>query len=95
MIVTGTRKTHGENELKNTEFQNIQEHYWQRLLEERRRSAINRRKFQGMKSLHSTKSTFVYDWSQFLAQIKRNENYERASCTLEVFEESSAPYKLG
>ncbi|XP_078361341.1 uncharacterized protein LOC144645661 [Oculina patagonica] len=46
--ITGTRKTHGENELKNTEFQNIQEHYWEKLLQERRRSAVNRRKFQEM-----------------------------------------------
>ena len=48
LILVGTRKTYGESELKNTEFQNIQEHYWEKLLEERRRSAINRRKFQGM-----------------------------------------------
>jgi len=54
LLLTGTRKTHGEDELKNTEFQKIQERYWERLLEERRRSANNRRKFQGMEILRCT-----------------------------------------
>nr|XP_058955344.1 uncharacterized protein LOC131782607 [Pocillopora verrucosa] len=45
---TGTRKSHGENELKNTEFQSIQEQYWGKLLMERRLSAVNRKKFLEM-----------------------------------------------
>jgi len=50
LIVAGKRISHGENELKNTEFQKIQESYWEKLLEERRKSMMNRRKFQGMES---------------------------------------------
>ncbi|XP_068679858.1 troponin C, isotype alpha-like [Montipora foliosa] len=46
--VTGTRKTHGDFGLGNTEFQLIQEQYWDKLLYERRQTALTKRKFQEM-----------------------------------------------
>lgn len=57
---TGTRKTHGESELKNTEFQKIQEQYWHKLLEERRKSANNRRRFQGSVSFLPSNYSLLY-----------------------------------
>ena len=60
LILPGTRKSHGENELKNTEFQSIQEQYWGKLLMERRLSAVNRKKFLGM--------VYFVSWSNWLQE---------------------------
>ncbi|XP_074637104.1 uncharacterized protein LOC141895222 [Acropora palmata] len=46
--VTGTRKKYADFELGNTEFELIQEQYWNRLLFVRRQTALSKRKFLEM-----------------------------------------------